>query len=554
MKPLAFLTIRLVANSFRRAIQSPTRILGVLMIVGWWLMVVMGNFSGSGYRGLPAGTQAIPLPPEKVLYAAAFGLFLLVFLFRSITMFSVPGIYRSADADVLFPTPVRPANVLMHRFVIDYLLSLIVPLILVLFSGRRGMESVQLLFKNLPEGHAAASTGRFVFAAFLLLALFAASMSYAVGLAINRDTDSSRAARRFVALLLVGTVGAVALAVGLAIRSGDAWGRLVEIPNQPGVRLILYPVAAAADFALSPLYAEWGKAAVALVVLVIGSASLLYLAVRQANALYDMAARASATSQLVRDAKTRGDQMALVLKAAREGKLKPRTWQWLSGLRPTGLRALLWREGVLTLRTNVAMFAMFTVTTLALGLLPVADESGKAAVAVMLVQSFMLVAVAMVFGQSGFVETLRRVDVQKPLPFSPYAVCAMECAGKAIPAILLGWLAALLLLLVAPASWPLVIGMWLGFPTIALLVVSVQLLVILLFPDTEDPTQAAFRGLMQFLGAVVASVPGFLSAVGLSFLLPAPVAGVIGGVVNLVVFAVVLAFAAPLYSGYNPSE
>jgi hypothetical protein len=86
--------------------------------------------------------------------------------------------------------------------------------------------------------------------------------------------------------------------------------------------------------------------------------------------------------------------------------------------------------------------------------------------------------------------------------------------------------------------------------------VSAIFLVVVLFPDFDDPTQRSFRGLMQLLAMVFVMAPAvglfilFLGFVKTSPLVPAFLtAGIMCGIV-----ALFTTLAGRFYVDYNPSE
>lgn len=555
MKALAYLTGKLIANSFRRAVKSPTRIVGIIFMLSWWFMIVVGGFADRRpLRAGAAGERVFSLPAETVLFAIIFSAMLAVFIIRAVSMFQVPGMYRAADPDVLFPTPIKPAHVLMHRFALDYFISLMIPIVLLLFSGKRGIEGIQLLFKDLPDANAARYTGQAFILSFLLLSLFAAALNYAVGMYINRDTEKSRTLRKWLAYCLALGFAALLAAVAGAINSPEPWERLTSIPNSLAVRIVLFPVAAAADLAVAPLYASWAKAVFAGCFLLVGSGVLLWLAARQSSHLYDMAARHAANTQVARDAKQRGDQTLLLLKAAREGKLKPRTLPWLEKMRARGSMAILWREALLTIRTNLALLVMFMLISVGITILQMFDSSGSTLVPMVIGQFFVLISMAIAYGQTGFMETLRRLDVQKPLPFSSARICFYETMGKAVAPTFIAWAASLAILITQPRAWQFAIALAVAAPSFVLVVIAAQLVVILLFPDVDDPTQAAFRGVLQFLGSAIAAAPAFIVAILSAVLVPVVISAFIAVLVNLAVLFLLVQIAAPMYAAFNPTE
>ena len=161
----------------------------------------------------------------------------------------------------------------------------------------------------------------------------------------------------------------------------------------------------------------------------------------------------------------------------------------------------------------------------------------------------------MASANGGFIEFLRRVDVQKPLPFTPAVTVFWETAAKAVAPTLLGSLVGIVGVVIAPAVWAHALAGAILTPSLALLITAVVLLVVVIFPDIEDPTQRAFRGLMMMLGLVICVSPGgglFVLGVanGVSPLVIAPVALAI----NLGVAIGLSAVSGGLYANYNPSE
>ncbi|MER3465763.1 MAG: hypothetical protein C4340_00640, partial [Armatimonadota bacterium] len=218
MKVLWWLTGRMLVNSVRRALQSPTRLIGVLFLLAWWFSIVGANFFRYERRGAGA-MEALPSEVYPILRLVVLGGFVVVFALRLLLSFRPPGNYQGADADVLFSTPVDPKAVLLHRFLIDYLFTLLFPIIILLFGGRQTWQGFQFLSRGVEDP---ALVGRMALGAFLLLSFFGVAASYAIGLTINRDTTGGRKARRWFAVLL-GAVGAYLLgAAAGAVRAEDS--------------------------------------------------------------------------------------------------------------------------------------------------------------------------------------------------------------------------------------------------------------------------------------------------------------------------------------------
>lgn len=233
MRPLLFLTGKFLVNSVRRAMHSPSRLIGFLLLVGWWFLIVTGRLSDrQPGPAIPGGVQ-LDMPREAVVFSLLFPVYLMVFVMRGFSMFRVPGIFRGADSDVLFPTPIAPWKVLLHRFVIDYLITLLIPLLMLLFAGPGASRGIEFLFKNIPNPDAARWVSKLIFLAFLLVSLFGVAFSYAVALYINRDTDLARRVRRLVMGLVIALILALGAAIALAALSEKPGTALVELASHP---------------------------------------------------------------------------------------------------------------------------------------------------------------------------------------------------------------------------------------------------------------------------------------------------------------------------------
>jgi hypothetical protein len=525
------------------------------MIIGWWFMVFAGNLFERRATELPPNLPSIELPGLELVFAIFVSIFALVFVFRAIAVFRPPGNYRAADSDVLFPLPLSPKIVMLHRFAIDYLVTLFVPLIILIFGGRRSADGIAFLFANLPDPQRAPLVGKTMIAAFLLVSLFGVALSFAVGMYINRDSNSARLARKLtVALICAFGVGFVGLIVTAVMRENSI-NFLIEIANSTPFRIVAFPAAAGADFALMPIYDRWTQGMFGGAFLLIGSGALLALALRQADHLYDMAARHTAANLSKQEVQKSGDFGLALIHLAREGKLKPRKIGFLSRLSLRGQWAIIWRELQFSMRSQLALLILFAIMACGAPLLVLFDQSERLVLAILPLQALMVGSFALGFGQAGFLEMLRRVDVQKPLPFSPFQICSMEILASSMAPIAISLLASLTLLAAKPAAYDIALAGAIGLPGVAITVVAVQLAVLLMFPDMDDPTQRSFRALVQMLGSMLALTPALIAAVSMLLLkVWPPIVAVFTLAANLVVAYLLARAAEALYIRYNPSD
>jgi hypothetical protein len=168
----------------------------------------------------------------------------------------------------------------------------------------------------------------------------------------------------------------------------------------------------------------------------------------------------------------------------------------------------------------------------------------------------MVYMLAMASAQTGFIELLRRVDLQKPLPFTPAVTVFWEVLSKAVAPSVLGLISALVGVAFAPSAWAYALAGVLLTPALALILSAVVLLVIVLFPDIEDPTQRMFRGLMMLLGIALAVLPGGIVLLGgiLAFDLSPLIVAIPVIAINVGLCFLLSSLAGNLYASYNPSE
>lgn len=558
MRPLIFLSVRTILNGIRRAFKSPVRMIGILIVTAYWASFLFTRgFTGRGLNQKLPDSLKFDLPAGDILFAAFFAGFLLIVLVRSLVMFVPPGWYRPADVDVLFPTPISPKFVMIHRFVSDYLFTLFMPLLLALFFGRRGMDGLQLVIRELPDPGAAKYLGISLLLAFFLVSLFAVALSYAVGIVINRDTPNSRLLKKAAGLAVALIFAGIILSSVRAMMSEAPLESLVVMANDTVTRILFFPATAAADLTTAPLQGDWTQAALAIAVLILGSAILMGFALSQSSYLYDMATQRSVPAAQRREMTRGGDTSLVWVAAAREGKIKPRRNRYVSALRWEGAFALLWRDLVQVARFAPITMVLFVVLLAGCAWLsvmqPETAQSLFQAQSVVFTVLIPFMVPAMV--QSGFQATLRHCDVLKPLPFSMVTLSLFESAGKAIGAIVISVLVAVLHLVLSPGDWDRALAMAIGLPPICLFSSSVMWIVVLLFPDISDPAQRTLRGLALIAGyaaivapALIVLVPGMLLKVPVLLLAVFVAATYIG------LTRVAAGVASPILKRFNLSE
>ena len=563
MKPLVFLTVRSFVNSIQRSLTSARRLIGLIFVGLYYVFMIMRPMNSAYSRGneLPSNL-GIELPPLQVLSAFVFAGFAFLTLLLALSTSVQRLSFRPADVDVLFPTPINPRVVLVFRLIRDYMFTLLFPLIFVIIGWRPTTASFFAIFRNLPDPHSAGYAMRAASLAWILTALAWVAIGYAASLFVNRSDLISDRNRR----ILTGGGAFLILAMGgyVALRLAQNPGMegFVALTHDPALRVILFTATAGTTMVMSPLQGLWWPFWVSIFGLLGIAGSAILIAMTQVDWMYDQAAARGFDSLKLRKMQQRGDLTAMAEERARTGKVKARQWRWFSRLRVRGPAAVLWREVIIQMRASPFLVLVFTGMGILFGVMPIfagdarPSEDGAMFVGMQMMSVFMA---SMIVGQSGFIEVLRRVDLEKPLPFTPTTICLSEIAAKAMPAILSIFLAAVVCFVLRPLMWAFCLASVVGLPFVAVLFCSVVFLVTVLFPDVDDPTQRGFRGLMILLGLAIVLLPVAVAGLGMTFVARELAAGPIigaafGGAVALGMAILVAALGGGLYANFNPSE
>ena len=578
MRPLAFLFVRTFLNGIRRALSSPKRLIGVLFFLGYYWFLFLRPFTSSrssrrgAFPGFPGGDASVR-PPQfefpgiPTLDAIVFAAFVGLTAILSLGVFGYRGSFKGADVDVLFPTPISPRVVLVFRFLRDYFLTLLTPLFFSIFFYRSAAGTVQEFVRGFPgESAALARNGAL---AWVLLAVAWTAIGYAVSLLAGRDDARSvrltAAIKWAIPLLVVAPLGIFAW----YLRSDPTLAGALAAARSPLVRGLFFLPTSAAALTLGGITggggslggaAPWLGGAVLVGTLVGAFAFTL----RQADWMYDAAAsRGGDDKSSIRELAKRQDYAGIQSLRAQQGKYKKGKLAGRFAARRTflGARAILWRELVVTLRAGLTGSAIgYLAATVYTPFFLLLDTTGRksaqiAPVLYLAFTGFILGILAMGTGSMNFVETLRKVDTTKPLPFTPQKVVSHEVLAKSLVPGAFSLVPFLIGFGLRPRYWDFHLTGLILAPAIVFTVMSVVFLVAVLFPDFEDPTQRGFRGMILLLGAACALLPMFSFVAGALALKLSPLWGVPFSLgTGAAVGALALLFAGRLYADYNPSE
>jgi hypothetical protein len=545
-------------------VTTPARLIALLFGAFWLIRFVAfptrGETNAFNPGQLNRANQLLAnVDLSRILDAVVFTGFVFITFFLALGSLNTRNSFRPADVDVLFPTPVEPKLVLAFRIVRDYLLTLIAPLFFIVVGFRPASYGVQSLQNASQDPRIITDTFRVATGAWLLVAFSWVCINYAVSLFINRSDMSSTRNRKvlswFLGLVLLGSLAYIGLQVG-NIRTWEDWAALTE---QPLLRVVFFTATFATYMIHGLVHGEALPLLVGLGSLAMIVFGCLKLSIRQAGWMYDQAAvkgfDSANTTQLTRS----GDTIGLVAVHARQGKVKAGRTQWLSRIKVAGPWAIVWKEALITFRSSWFVIGLFSAITIFLTLFPLlVSDSDRPILAGHLFMFFQALGIFMsvsALAQAGFIEMLRRVDVQKPLPFSFSTTVLFEVMSKAIPGVVMTWLSSLCVLAVRPSLWQEALASAIVMPFLAVLICLVTCLMTILFPDFDDPSQRGFRGLMNFVGVVMTCAPATLAMIGLIAIGSSPIiAALVGAGLNTGFAALIATIAGNQYAQFNPSE
>ncbi len=560
MKPLLYLYSRTIWNGVKRAFSSPRRLIGILVFVLynlWWLpRLAFGGSNAEAFSQMPK----FQLPPMAVIDALVFGLFCALTVVLGMNAFGLKGGFKPADVDVLFPTPVSPRLVLVFRLLRDYAVTLVVPLFFLVILWRPANSGWTSLVSGLPNPASAGYVVRAGWLAYLLLTSAWITIGYAVGLFLNRVDARYERIRRAWGWACGVLIVAVGVSIYLRVLWGGDFAHAVRLASAPDLRTVFFLATGATALTMAPLKGSVALALAGAGGLLAATAAGLALALRQAPYMYEQAAVIGAALNARIRLRRRGDLYGAVAEQARQGKVRKQGTGRLGRARAIGPLALVWKEALLLRRTSVVMALVFALVSVAgsvmASLMPRSGEIGAfPGVFALLIQAMLLFSMSSGSAQAGYLENLRRIDLLKPLPFRSEVIVGFEVLGKSLVgavAVLIGMAA---LAVMAPTQWPFALAGALMLPPMAVSISSLMMLLTLLLPDIDDPTQRGFRGLVSLLGVVVfAGPPVGLFAVCLLLRVHPALAAIPSAMVLLGVAALGVLASARLYTDFNPAE
>ncbi|GIV11254.1 MAG: hypothetical protein KatS3mg020_0745 [Fimbriimonadales bacterium] len=568
---LIFQTVRVFVNSLRRAFGNPVRALLTLMVVGFVLCGWGGALLGSLMESPRQTSLPTELQPAQIA-ARSLGIVLIVHWFY-VVLTVIPSIFRPAqiliqesDVHYLFTMPLKPITLFRGIILIRGLLGALFFMVLLVFyivmfggANLRMMAMIQ---------QPAASSWALLFYPLLYLLVFTAALLGSVAMEAMEVAGRSR--RKVWAWGLIGwAVGCVLLVGGrmwyIGAQDGVGFTELLgQAVNWAPAYVWLLPVRALADAALV-LYNGFTPAmgfgfAFWLLSAAMGNATLN----RYQSRLYEVGALLARKGAHAKAVQRDPYRVFLERKAERAANKPVRTLRWLERWTPRGALALLWRDLLITWRAsgwaNFLVIGILAVLPVALMLLTQftanPERDLRAALRIIYVSAQAIAVFLIAFGAYyGMTDMLRRVEWQKPLPFSPRSVVIVE----SLPTVVLFSLSQLFTVVAASALFPQDWLFWLGGSLVAVswaIVLQMAMLwIALVNPDPTDYTQRLLTGVLMVPALFFSGAPGLgVWVLGVVFKWNLLLSAGLACAANLFVGMVLTAVNSALYEKFSPVD
>jgi hypothetical protein len=559
IKPLLFLTFNQAKNGIKRSLSSPRRLVTLIAIVGYYFFIFIRPALASGSTDkLPmygdSGLQ-LAFPPLQVIEALVFTFLAGMSMLMLLGIMTANTMYKPADVDVLFPTPISAKAVLTFRLLRDYLATLIVPLFITIFGLRPAKLGWERLFSNMPEYSGLAL--KLLTVSWLLISLCWVSISYAVSLYVNRSDARTDKVRRNLLVGLVLFIVGVVYYIYSSIQANPTQEGIISFLSSPITRSIFFLATFATQFVMSPLQPNGLSNALIGLGGLIGIFSFAwFLAMKQIGWLYDQAAIKALSRDKSQQMQKSGDYIGVLGERARQGKLKFKSGGWFSRQNWSGSKALIWKEVCLHFRSmKYIVFLNFVIGVIQI-LMPAMMPGRNGTTETMMVFMACIYAFSssLMSTVSGYIELIKRIDLLKPLPFQPRQIVFSEVIAKgllSIPAVPLY----IVVLVLKPALWQTAIACLIGVPSLSILMSACAFTVMVIFPDVNEMSQRQFKVLLTMLAVLLASlIPGLLAAGAYALTKSPLITGIFTSISMLVIAGLVTLVATPIYENFNPTD
>ena len=527
LRILAFLAFRTLINSFRRAFANPVRaVLTVVVIMfvllGWGAGFLAGVMEGGRQMSVPqtAGDPVLILTRSLVIAVLIHWLYVLSLgvsaLFRPVHL-----LFRESDVHYLFTSPLCPLSLFRGLLLIRGLLGALVLMAMllaymILFGGR---SMARLIITAEPI----MSSWAFLIYPILYLLAFVGFLFVSVAIAL-RELQGRSVRRAWIVGFVGWSILSVLVVGGKLYQEYGSTGSFLTALRYAlewlPAKILLIPVRGLADGTFI-LYQGWTHAITASflfwgLLVLWGNGQL----VQNRGWLYELGTELARLGGKINQA--RQDPMrAYIERALERAQKKPlRTLGWLERWTPSGVLALLWRDLLIAWRasgwTNVlgiVVMALVPFGVIALVVYRAYSQPPPSPQVLQLLYISVQSVIAFLYALGsyyGMTELLRRIEWQKPMPFTSWQVVVVE----SLPTVIFFMLGQALTICLAVGLFP---HLWLYWLVGGLVVTGslwvLQMAMFTVALVNPDPSDYAQRLLTSFIMVPLLCLVGAPSAV-----------------------------------------
>ncbi len=556
---LWYLWARQFVNGVKRAIGTPRRLISILIGIGYPITILFRPWDSR--TSVQVEKQFAPgfhVDPQMV-DAGVFSIFMLISILFAVAIFSYRNTFKQSDVDVLFPLPISTKVVMIFRLLRDYATTMFLPIILTILTFQPAKGLYIAIKKNDPDALSHMIRGGLI--AWLLMSLAWISISYALCFLVAKHEKHSKLIVNGIGWCIFLVVAITFGAFALQIRENPDFSTAAEAVSAPWLRAMMVIPSAATAIVMGGFQGSFFISALGAVVLIAISGGCLTYASRLSGWMYDQAATKGSQGQALRDFQRKGDYNSIAAERARLGKggrsfiaKRVSNWNFRNGW------TLIYKDILIQSRIGFWMNLLFLIIITMFGAMflnfpRISPEGNVGAYMYLGITGFMAVNMSSFQAYNGFTETLKRVEVMKPLPLTSGQIAFFETVAKAASAMFMAFMPFVFGLVYKPLLWQFHVSGMIAAPFMALALLSAIFLIVVLFPDFDDPTQRQFRGIMQLIALVAVMIPtgllfAGLIALGISPIVPAA----ISALVNIGATVLLTTIAGRFYADFNPSE
>jgi|GEM_PF-4850285 len=553
MNAVWFLWINSFKNGIRRALTSPKRLITLIFFSLYLIFAIIRPFFYAASQGRAANIESKIHITSSEIEAVVFGFYLIIGTISLMLIGSYNRTLKSADIEMLFPTPVPVKVVMTARVIRDFVAT---------FTFQIFFAFVFLVVSaSMPHQSVLVRVGARLIVGWILVNLTFTSWGYVYNLTVLRDAPKSIHWEKVADYTRISYVILIVAVIALKIFSDSSLQGFVDLGHDPWLELMMFPAYFSYLFVASPVLG-YAFGIIGLVAVIGLIAAGFFVAYQNSGWLYDIAS-SRGSKQLKRQTSLRsGDYSGLIRDRIIQKNIKYKSNKRLMSWRVQGIGSLIWRELVLAPRQMRAAKFLVLLVAVGYGIFPVLifgnhDQyvSTEVLGAFLLFTQGIGVFMSVAVQQISLSIFLKQTDLLKPLPFSSSMLVLAELLSRSwIPSIA-SPISSIIIMIMRPTLAPIVIGFIFYMPSLAVLLLSALMIAVLIFPDVGDATQRAFRGYTWMLGTALVSLPG----AGLMVLIylavhMALLGGIVGAIVNSGISALLIVYAGKLFQAASPSD